>query len=452
MKKNNLLNVFVLTTVILMGCSNPANQTNNTGNTGTNTPGKKHYKVNPDVKIPDGTVAVQPGDRNVSAGKGDTVKGIILAYVLDQAELDQILNLSEGTLVGGDHVLGLAEIKIPDNKDVFETADSLLQKGFNVHPDYFMTLYATASPTQDPFWEKEDNTYWLKQMNVPQAWEAGEPAGVKIGVIEFGAENHEDLHFAAVGENARNDKGDIAHANHVMGIINATPNNNLGLTGIMKGKADLSFYPISGDSASTVIALRKAADAGVRVVNMSYGASYSDPITDEQMDKASKDDNETAVPGMDYARSKNMLVVMSAGNGITKKDSEGKSVFSRAINTKFDSYSAMSLQFDNILCVANNDKNHNKAESSNFGEAVNISAPGEDIYSTVADNKYENLSGTSMSSPAVVGVAGLVLSKYPNLTYLQLKEALISSATIKVNEFNFPIVDAAASLEYAKRF
>ncbi len=68
------------------------------------------------------------------------------------------------------------------------------------------------------------------------------------------------------------------------------------------------------------------------------------------------------------------------------------------------------------------------ASFSNYGNKnVDIFAPGQDIYSTVPENKYEENSGTSMAAPAVAGLAALIRSQYPKLTAAQVKNVILNS-------------------------
>lgn len=463
-----LKNKFIVTlalSIFLVNCS--TNSTNTTKQTSTSSTKKdrnqvyKDFKLNPGVKVPNKLDVKDLSKKEnlvINTNSPSEVKGIVIVYVDSDNELDEVLKITNGDLIGGIEEIGLAEIKIPDDKDPSDMAEMLLDQGFNAHPNTVKSLdnrvksFSTKATTKDPSWDDEKNNWWLKQMNVPEAWDIQEPTAVKVGVIEFGADKHTDINFKQNTENVRKGKGELDHANHVMGIINGVSDNGVGITGVMKGKADLTFYPIAGDDLSTIEAIKKAADEGNRIINMSYGATYSDPIKDEDMGKQSADSIATIMPAIEYAKSKNVLIFLSAGNGINKKDASGQEVFSRAIDTKFDSYSAVALQQDNVMCVANHNKDFNKSESSNFGAAVNISAPGEDIWSTGSNGEYMMMTGTSMSSPAAAGVAALVLSKYPNLTYAQLKESIVNSATKKVNTYNFPAINAKEALEYAKKF
>jgi subtilisin family serine protease len=70
------------------------------------------------------------------------------------------------------------------------------------------------------------------------------------------------------------------------------------------------------------------------------------------------------------------------------------------------------------------------ASFSNYGkEQVDVFAPGVDIYSCVPGNKYQPMSGTSIATPVVAGVAALILEYYPNLISIQVKDIILKSVT-----------------------
>jgi subtilisin family serine protease len=152
-----------------------------------------------------------------------------------------------------------------------------------------------------------------------------------------------------------------------------------------------------------------AADNGANVISMSWGTySYSEILKDT----------------IDYAYSKGSVLVASAGNEATY-------------------YKSYPASYDNVISVAAINSNNAKAIFSNYGARVDVAAPGVDIYSTMptyhvtlneygCNIEYSYLSGTSMSCPYVAGVAGLILSKNPNLSQEEIK-TLIHSAVSKVN-------------------
>lgn len=108
---------------------------------------------------------------------------------------------------------------------------------------------------------------------------------------------------------------------------------------------------------------------------------------------------------MKYAVDKGCLFVCAAGNN------KG--------NTKV--YPAA---YDEVLCVGNSTDTDGRAGSSNYGIWVDISAPGVDVWSTVPGDKYDDKTGTSMSSPLVAGAAAVVWSMHPSWTADQVRERL----------------------------
>lgn len=110
-----------------------------------------------------------------------------------------------------------------------------------------------------------------------------------------------------------------------------------------------------------------------------------------------------------------------------------------------------------IVVGANtNDADALKASFSNFDQKmVDVFAPGDKIYSTVPDGKYEYLQGTSMASPVVAGAAAIMLAYMPNLKPEQIIESLVkSSNTTATNGFDKlsrsnGVIDVAKASEYA---
>lgn len=87
-----------------------------------------------------------------------------------------------------------------------------------------------------------------------------------------------------------------------------------------------------------------------------------------------------------------------------------------------------SYDLGNIVTVAASDRNDRMASFSNYGAtSVDLSAPGVAIYSTVTGNKYKNLDGTSMATPHVAGVAGLIVAQYPGITNEEVKARLMNA-------------------------
>jgi subtilisin family serine protease len=155
-----------------------------------------------------------------------------------------------------------------------------------------------------------------------------------------------------------------------------------------------------------------AVDNGAKVINMSFG-KYWTP-NKEYVDAA-----------IEYALSKDVLLVHAAGNDAKNKDVE-------------DSYPTRRLNSSKVspnwieVGASSSSKSPKKliADFSNYGATtVDFFAPGVDIYSTVPDYNYENASGTSMACPATAGVAALIRSYFPELTAVQVREVLMTTTT-----------------------
>ena len=169
-------------------------------------------------------------------------------------------------------------------------------------------------------------------------------------------------------------------------------------------------------------AIRYAVDNGAKIISMSFGKDFSPEK--EWVDEAFR-----------YAASKNVLLVHAAGNDSKNVDTTYNFPNPFYINGKG--------RAENIITVgaAGDLKNGGLTASfSNYGKKeVDVFAPGVNIYSTLPGGKnYGNQSGTSMACPVVAGTAALLLEYYPNLTAVQLKEAIEKSAVTPKEKVNNP--------------
>ncbi len=211
---------------------------------------------------------------------------------------------------------------------------------------------------------------------------------------------------------------DEFHGTHVSGIILATRNNNLGMNGVAKNVKLLSVRTVpDGDEydKDVALAIRYAVDNGAKVLNMSFGKSYSPNA-------------EWVYDAIKYAASKDVLLVHAAGNDHKNID--------KSDNFPTDAPDKLTEITDNVITVGAMSRHYNEdllASFSNYGKLnVDIFAPGLEIYSTFPNNKYESSQGTSMAAPEVVGVAALVRSYYPQLSASQVKHILMNSG-IKID-------------------
>lgn len=206
--------------------------------------------------------------------------------------------------------------------------------------------------------------------------------------------------------------GDSKHGTHVAGIIAAKRNNNVGMDGVADNVKIMTLRAVpDGDERDKDIAnsIRYAVDNGARIINMSFGKSYSPEkqVVDE---------------AMQYAASKGVLLVHAAGNDAKNLDSESNFP-NRVTLTKKEVPTWLE-----IGAASWGDKTNFVGDFSNYGKkTVDIFSPGVAIYSTTPSQKYESLDGTSMAAPVTAGVAAVIMSYFPELSAAQVKEAIVKS-------------------------
>jgi subtilisin family serine protease len=206
---------------------------------------------------------------------------------------------------------------------------------------------------------------------------------------------------------------DAYHGTHVAGIVGAKRDNNIGMNGVANGVRIMSVRTVpDGDERDKDVAnaIRYAVENGANVINMSFGKGFSPqkPVVDE---------------AVRYAMSRGVLMVHAAGNDgedLTYNESFPTPFFvdgERAelwLEVGASGYTSTGLA----------------ASFSNYGsERVDVFAPGVEIYATIPDNEYTRLQGTSMASPVVAGVAGLLMAYYPELTAAQVKQIIMETVT-----------------------
>ncbi|MGF7232147.1 S8 family serine peptidase, partial [Arachidicoccus sp.] len=252
------------------------------------------------------------------------------------------------------------------------------------------------------------------------------PPNYRADVVKDDYNNFKDKYYG----NSNVDAGDVMHGTHVSGIIGAERNNNLGMDGIADNVALMELRAVpDGDEHDKDIALaiRFAVDHGAKVINMSFGKGLSP-------------NRKWVEDAFKYAQKHDVLLVHAAGNDGTDMTDDPN--FPTQFYGKNDSKS-----FNNMITVGASGamKEDLVAEFSNFSaKAVDVFAPGVQIYSTLpGKNSYGQLSGTSMASPVVAGVAAVIRSYFPKLTAPQVKKIIMQSVT----KIDFPVTNPATGKE-----
>ncbi len=236
------------------------------------------------------------------------------------------------------------------------------------------------------------------------------PSGAKkVCIVDTGYNiNHPDLQTTNVdgedeGAGPWNQDGN-GHGTHVAGTIAALGGNPIfsgfeGVVGVINSDADLHIVRVFNDAGNWVYAsdlagaIQDCADAGSSVVSMSLGGSLESKAEEKAIKKVA---------------GKGVLLVAAAGNNGAARHSYPAS-------------------YDSVMSVAAVDQNMNQATFSQRTSQVELAAPGVNVLSTYGD-WYAFLSGTSMATPHVSGVAALVWSHFPDCHVVNIRKALTRSA------------------------
>ena len=356
-----------------------------------------------------GAASAEPGNGN-GPDRREYLVGVSGTESDPQGYVKQFLKGGED-VVGTNETLNVAVVGLPENAagpahenfvERLEQADAVKYVEENEQ------LTAQVAPN-DP---RYGDQYADQQVNAPDAWDVtfGD-ASVTIGVVDQGVKyDHPDLDGnmdGSVSNHGRDFVDDDAdpypdvladeyHGTHVSGIAAAETDNGEGVTGIGNSSV-LSGRSLSeagsGSTSDIADAITWAADQGADVVNLSLGGGgYTNTMKN----------------AVSYATDNGALVVAAAGN-------DGRNSVS---------YPAA---YSECLAVSALDPDETLASYSNYGSDIELAAPGTNVLSTWTDDGYDKISGTSMATPVVAGVAGLTLAQH-DLTNAELRSHLKSTA------------------------
>ncbi len=269
-------------------------------------------------------------------------------------------------------------------------------------------------------------------IDAPEAWDVQTGGSVVVAVIDTGVDyTHPDLsanmwsNSGEIAGNGIDDDGngyiddiygydfanndgdpmdDNRHGTHVSGTIAAVGDNNIGVVGVSWNAKIMALKFLaangSGYTDDAVGAVAYAIQMGARIMNNSWGGGgFSQVLRD-----AISDANDAGI-----------LFVAAAGNS--------------AANTDNTVNYPSGYDLPNVISIAATDSSDQIASFSNYGRlTVDMGAPGVSILSTVPNNGYAVLSGTSMATPHVSGAAALLLAENGTLTANDLKALLMGNA------------------------
>ncbi|WP_168188594.1 S8 family peptidase [Thermoflavimicrobium daqui] len=304
-----------------------------------------------------------------------------------------------GHIIDHNKSLGFYVLRLNNPLLKRQTIQKLKQFSFIQYVEENSSFQTTTFPN-DP---KYNQQYGLKKVHAKEAWAVtqGKP-NTLIATIDTGVNyTHPDLKGKVVKgkdfvekDNDPMDKN--GHGTHCAGIAAAITNNQIGIASMAPKTKILAVRALdeNGEGYLSDIAsgITYAVDQGAKIINLSLGSS---------------EDSQTLREAVEYADQKGAIVIAAAGNN----------------SSSTPLYPAF---YSKVIAVAATDQNDDKADFSNFGTWVDIAAPGVDIWSTWLKQGYQLESGTSMATPLVSGVAGLLASQGKNAK--QIRQAIEQSA------------------------
>jgi subtilisin family serine protease len=236
--------------------------------------------------------------------------------------------------------------------------------------------------------EKERINWAQSLLGIPGVWTETMGDGVKVAVLDTGIDiNHRDLENAIIdtedftGDGVEDFNG---HGTHCAGIIGARL-NDVGFVGVAPKSQLLAGKVLGNDGRGDLSRIAEGIDwavqKGAHIISMSLGGTVSSNIL---------------FKAIHMALTNGVFVICAAGN-------EG-SLFQNSIG-----YPG---RYGSVITVASHDRNGNRSGFSSSGGEIDIMAPGSNIWSTYKNGGYAELSGTSMATPFIAGMAALIVSKH----------------------------------------
>ncbi|MFF2482002.1 S8 family peptidase [Paenibacillus sp. NPDC058071] len=255
-----------------------------------------------------------------------------------------------------------------------------------------------------------DALYKQYQWNLPSiktelGWDVSKGSDqVTVAVLDTGVQlDHPDLKGKLIQgmnivDTAAKPSDDVGHGTHVAGIVGATVNNGEGVAGLSWYNKVMPVKVLDSSGAGSTYSVAQgliwATDNGAKVINMSLGNyAQADFLHD----------------AIKYAYDHDVVLIAASGNDNTERP-------------------GFPAAYPEVFAVAATDANKKKASFSNYGDYIDVAAPGDSIASTYPGGQYAALSGTSMASPHVAALAGLIRSVNPDLTNVQVMDIMRSSA------------------------
>ncbi len=308
-------------------------------------------------------------------------------------------------------------------------------------------LECSYDPDFSKQWNLYNSDYPDIDISICSAWNYATGRGIKIAIVDEGVDRvHSDLlaNIYGLSYDAQTGKSPSvvygSHGTHCAGIAAATRNNGIKIAGVAPDAKlmciSCNFYSSQG--------IRQLADGiswawknGADIISCSWGSSPNDLIADA-IDNAILKGRE----------GKGAIFVKSAGN-----EDGGPITWPGYYRSE-------------VLTVGSIDKNGARSDFASIGDAMDVVAPGRDIWSTIPNNSLDDKSGTSMAAPHASGLAALILERNPALTGQQVRNIIeqntkkvgtLSYSTRKVNgtwnkEYGYGLINAYEAVKNTPRW
>lgn len=330
---------------------------------------------------------------------------IVVRFASDPSD-GQLAQIVEA--IDADHIdkLGYAFVFRSRSMD----AEQLMNYFNNEHEILYAEPHYIYVTNEEQAIKPNDVLYEDYQWNLPAirteiGWNISGGDEVTIAVIDTGVDPaHVDLQSnMTTGYNVYTDSNhaadDVGHGTHVAGIIAAHMNNYEGIAGVAPNSKIMPVKVLDSSGAGSTYAVAEgiiwAVDHGAKVINLSLG-NYAQA--------------EFLHDAIRYAYDNDVVLIAATGND----------------NTETPGYPAA---YEEVLAVGATDYYGQIAPFSNYGSYVDVTAPGVSIASTYPGSQYTAMSGTSMASPHVAALAGMIRSVNPMLSNEEVMGLIRSTAT-----------------------
>jgi len=290
-------------------------------------------------------------------------------------------------------------------------ADINMLEAWDIEPGDPNVVVAVIDMGFDVTHSDLQNNIWKNPGEIPENGIDDDQNGYIDDIIGWDfvnqSEGYDDGNSDFQGEDNDPTMAQSSHGNEVFGVLGATTNNSIGIAGVTgrckmmliragylnkEGKAVLSGASISKG-------IIYATDNGAHVINISSGSNkFSNSYHDV----------------LKYAIDRGVVIICSAGN-----DGSNSPVYPAAYD------------LDGLISVGATTDEDQPAKFSNWGDWVDVSAPGQHIVSTMNNDRYGQIHGTSFAAPIVAGIAALLVSRYPDWTPAQIQAQIMETVDVR---------------------